>query len=152
MKQGEEDKVREFIAKLEHEDQTLWRNKTKPLEEYSAKSNKLPIISELEGKNVIFVAEKDGKIAGLCWCIIVDRGVDKQSELSKFYIEKDYRNKGIDRELVTPARQLFIDDRVNVASVWTHHDHNAAIKLYHAGFKEVKQLVVVFVPTDKSKS
>jgi len=153
MKREEEDKVRALIAKLSYEDQTYWRKQTKTLEEYLAESGKMSISEEIRGKSVIFVAEEGGAIVGLCWCTIVDRGVDKQGEIAEFYVESEYRGKGIGKELITAAKQLFINERVEVAFVWTHHGKKAAIELYkNAGFKEVDQLVMAFVPANKNKT
>lgn len=117
------------------------------------KTSKMPISEKIEGKSVILLAEEDGKMVGLYWCTIVDRGVDKQGELAEFYVESEYRRKGIGKALVQAAKQLFIDEKVEVAFVWTHHGNASAIELYKdAGFKEVTQLVMAFVPSDESKT
>jgi len=146
MKRGEEDKVRALMAKLDYEDQVYWRKQTKTLEECLAESSRIPVSEEIKGKSVIFVAEEDGAIVGLCWCSVVDRGVDKQGEIAEFYVESGYRGKGVGRELITAAKQLFIEEQVEVAFVWTHHDNKAAIELYkNVGFKEVDQLVMALV-------
>lgn len=151
MKRGEEDKVRELIAILEYEDQFLWRRQAKPLSECVERRSSMPVKESIEGKNVILVAEERGTIAGLCWITIVDRGVDRQGEIAEFYVEKGFRRKGIGRELVTAAKQLFIDEQVEVAFVWTHHENEAAARLFeNAGFKPVTQLVMAFVPSDQS--
>jgi GNAT superfamily N-acetyltransferase len=153
MKNGEENRVRELIAKLSYEDQTFWRKQTKPMEEYLAECSGIPISGEIKGKNVIFVAEEDGVIVGLCWCTIVDRGVDKQGEVAEFYVEKEYRGKGVGKELLAAAKQLFIDEHVEVAFAWTHHGNKTAIELYRgAGFKEVDQVVMALVLPAKTKS
>jgi ribosomal protein S18 acetylase RimI-like enzyme len=153
MKDGEKDRIRELIAKLSHEDQTLWRKQTKPLEKYLTKSSKIQINERTEGKNVVLVAEEDSKIVELCWCSIVDRGIDRQGELAEFYVEKDYRGRGIGKELVNAAKQLFIDEQTEVAFVWTHHWNTSAIELYEdAGSKEVTQLVMTFVPSSEGKT
>jgi len=153
MKKGEEDKVRALIAKLSYEDQAFWRKQTRTLEEYQTESSRIPISEEIRGKSVIYVAEEDSMIVGLCWCTIVDRGVDRQGEIAEFYVEKAYRGKGIAKELITAAEQLFIKEQVGVAFVWTHYGNKAAIKLYEdAGFKEVDQLVMALVPADKNKT
>jgi len=152
MRHGEEDKVRELIAKLSYGDQTFWRNQTKSLEEYLAESSRTPISEEIKGKNIIFVAEEDATIVGLCWCTIVDRGVDKQGEVAEFYVERKFRGKGIGKELIAVAKQLFIDERVEVAFAWTHHGNKATIELYKsAGFKEVDQVVIAFVHPTKTR-
>jgi ribosomal protein S18 acetylase RimI-like enzyme len=153
MKNGEEDKIRALIAKLNYEDQTFWRKKTKSLEEYTAESRGMLVTEEIKGKNVIFVAEENGVIAGFCWCTIVDRGVDKQGEVAEFYVEREFRGKGIGKELIAAARRLFIDEHVEVAFAWTHHGNKAAIELYKsAGFKEVDQMVMAFVHPTKTRT
>jgi ribosomal protein S18 acetylase RimI-like enzyme len=153
MKRGEEDAVRALIAKLSYENQFFWLKQTKPLEEYLEESSRIPIGEEVKGKNVILVAEEDGKIVGLCWCTIVDRGVDKQGEVVEFYVEREFRGKGIGQELIAAAKQRFIDEQVEVAFVWTHQSNKAAVEHYkNAGFKEVDQLVMAFVPSGKDKT
>jgi len=149
MKHGEEDKVRALLAKISYEDQTYWRKQTKPLEEYMTESSRITISEEITGKNAIFVAEENGELAGLCWCTIVDRGVDKQGEIAEFYVENEHRGKGIGKELITAAKKLFFEEQVEVAFAWTHHGNEAAIELYkNAGFKEVDQLVMALVTTN----
>jgi len=153
VKLGEEDKVRALIAKLDYEDQTYWRKQTKTLEECQAESSRIPISEEVKGKSVILIAEEDGAIVGLCWCTAVDRGVDKQGEIAEFYVEREYRGRGLGKELLAAAKELFISEQVGVAFAWTHHGNEAAIKLYKdAGFKEVDQLVMAFIPANKNKT
>lgn len=153
MKYDEEDKIRELIAKLSYEDQTLWRKQMKTLEEYLTESSRIPVSEKIEGKNVILVAEEDGIIVGLCWCTIIDRGVDKQGEISEFYVEKKFRRKGIGKELITAAKRLFVNEKVGVAFFWTRHGNKAAIQLCeNAGFKEVDQSVMAFVPSSKNRT
>jgi len=106
MEKVEEGYVRTLIAKLDYEDQTLWRKQPKVFEECLRKSSALSIGRKIEGKSAIFVAEEDSKIVGLCWCIVVDRGVDRQGEIAEFYVEKDFRNRCIGKDLVTAAKQF----------------------------------------------
>jgi GNAT superfamily N-acetyltransferase len=147
MKRGEEDKVRELVARLECEDQSFWRKQAKPLSEYMKKRSSIPVRRRILGKNVILVAEEDGTIAGLCWITITDRGVDKQGEIAEFYVETGFRRRGIGRILATAAKRVFIDEHVEVAFVWTHHENEAAVRLFeNAGFKRVTQLVLALVP------
>jgi ribosomal protein S18 acetylase RimI-like enzyme len=153
MKHGEENEVRELLARLDYEDQTFWRKQTKTLEECRLKSSKIHISKEIKGRNVVFVAEEKGAIVGLCLCTIVDSGIDKQGEVAEFYVEKEFREKGIGRELMMAAKNLFINEQVSVAFAWTHHGNESAIKLYKdAGFKEVDQLVMAFIPFKSAKS
>jgi len=153
MKYGEEDKVRELIGKLSYEDQVFWRKQTKRLEEYVTECRRIPVSEEVKGKNVIFVAEENDAIVGLCWCSIVDRGIDKQGEVAEFYVERDFRSEGIGMKLIKAAKELFINEQVGVAFAWTHRGNETAIELYRsAGFKEVDQLVMAFVPSAKDKT
>lgn len=153
MEHGEENKIRTLLAKLIFEDQMFWRKHTKTLEDCLTESNRKPIGEEIKGRNIIIIAEEDGNLVGLCWCTIVDRGIDKQAEIAEFYVEKEYRGKGIGERLIEAAKQLFVNERVEVAFVWTHHRNEAAIELYKkAGFKKVDQLVMAFVPSDANKT
>ena len=146
MKRGEETKVRMLLAKLSYEDQTYWRRNAKPLKECEAESSSIPISEEVTGKNTILVAEDDGELVGLCWCTTVDRGIDKQGEIAEFYVEREYRGKGVGKQLINAAKKLFSDEQVEVAFAWTHHGNKAATELYrNAGFKEVDQLVMALV-------
>lgn len=153
MKHGEEDRVRALIAKLSYEDQIFWRKQPKTLEEYLAESSRMPLREPIEGKNVIFVAEENSVIIGMCWCMVVDRGADKQGEVAEFYVEQKYRGKSIGKELMAAAKQFFIDEQVGVAFVWTHRGNKAAIELYiNVGFKEVDQVVMAFVPFSENQT
>jgi len=152
MKHGEENEIRTLYAKLSFEDQTLWRKQTKLIAEYLAEASEMPITEEIKGKNVILVAEEDGTIAGFCWCTIVDRGVDKQAEIAEFYVEKEYRGRGLGSELLAAARQLFTDEKVEAAFAWTHQGNREAIERYKsAGFEKVDQLVMAFIPPRKER-
>ena len=51
------------------------------------------------------------------------------------------------------AKQLFVDEHAEVAFAWTHHGNKAAVELYkNAGFKEVDQLVMAYVPSNQNKT
>jgi PhnO protein len=83
----------------------------------------------------------------VCWCTLVDRGIDRQGEIAEFYIEEEHRGKGTGKELLEAAKQFFTRERAEVVFVWTHHGNEAAIELYkNAGFKEVTQLVMAHIP------
>jgi len=70
-------------------DQTFWQKQTELPEESLAESRRIRVNEEIEGKNVIFIAEENGTLVGLCWCTIVGRGVNKQGEVAGFYVESD---------------------------------------------------------------
>lgn len=110
---------------------------------------KVAVTERILGKNAILVAEENGKLVGLCWCTILDRGIDRQGEIVEFYVERKYRGKGIGERLMEVAKQFFIDEKAEVAFIWTHRRNEAAITLYKkAGFKKVTQVVMAFAPTD----
>ena len=153
MKYGEEDRVRTILAKLDYEDQVFHCKQPKSLEQCLAESSNVSLPERIEGKNAIFVAEEGGKVIGLCWCTVVDRGVDKQGEVAEFYVEEEFRGKGIGNELIAVAKQFFIDEKVTVAFVWTHRGNEPAIELYKsASFKEVDQLVMAFIPPKENEN
>jgi ribosomal protein S18 acetylase RimI-like enzyme len=153
MKHEEEDSVRTILAKLDYEDHVFHRKQAKSLEQWLAESSNVSLTERIEGKNVVFVAEEDGKVVGLCWCTVVDRGVDKQGEIAEFYVEEGFRGKGIGNELIAAAKQFFINEKVTVAFVWTHRGNESAIELYkNAGFKEVDQLVMAFAPPKENEN
>lgn len=152
VKRGDEDRIRELLAKLDYEDQIYWTGQAETLEERQAKRSQTRISEDIEAKSVVFVAEEDGTVVGFCWCVVVDRGMDKQGEIAALYVEKEYRGKRIGRELVEAAKRLFIQEQLTVAFVWTHYGNEDAIRLYeNAGFKRVKQLALAFVPRSESK-
>lgn len=152
MRRGEENEVRTLYAKLSFEDQSFWRKQAKPIEEYLEEAGKIPTSENIEGKNVILVAEEAGKVIGFCWCTIVDRGIDREAEIAEFYVERQYRSKGLGEKLVAAAKRLFINEGVRVAFFWTHHGNNAAIQLCKkAGFKEVDQVVMALVLSSKDE-
>jgi ribosomal protein S18 acetylase RimI-like enzyme len=73
--------------------------------------------------------------------------VDKQGEIAESYVEERFRRRRIGRELGMAAKQVFIDEHVEVAFAWTHYENKEAVRLYEsAGFKRVTQLVLAFVP------
>jgi ribosomal protein S18 acetylase RimI-like enzyme len=149
MRVGEENRIRDLLAKLDYEDQIYWTPRAETLEQRQAKRSQVRISEDVRAKNVVFVGEEDNAIVGFCWCTVIDRGVDEQGDIAELYVEKEYRGEGIGAELITAATQLFIKEKLAVAFVFTHYDNEDAIKLYeNAGFKKIKQLALYFVPPD----
>ena len=68
----EKDRIRELLAKLEYEDQKYYRKRPKSLEQLLAEKKRLPISDKVVGRNVIYVAEVEGRAVGLCWCVVYD--------------------------------------------------------------------------------
>ena len=55
---------------------------------------------------------------------------------------------GLGTELLMAARKLFVDEKVDVAVVWTRKENETAVKLYKkAGFNETTQLIMSFFPS-----
>jgi ribosomal protein S18 acetylase RimI-like enzyme len=152
IKPHEEDEVRRLLAELSYEDQSFWTPRARPFREYVKKYRKVPVCERISGKNAILVSEQNGKLVGLCWCTVVDKGINRQGEIAEFYVEQEYRGRGIGEELIEAAKQFFIDEKAEVAFIWTHQKNKAAIRLYRkAGFKKVTQIVMALVRTRLSR-
>jgi hypothetical protein len=52
MKRGEQDKVRELIARLEYEDQSFQRKQAKPFSEYMKKRSSVPVRRKIAGRTL----------------------------------------------------------------------------------------------------
>lgn len=143
MRLGEEDTIRNLLAKWDFEEQMEPRHRQiKSFEELLAEKKKLEISTQVMAKNVIFVAEFNKAIVGLCWCTIVDNGLSKEGEIEEFFVMPEYRGKSIGVELLRAATNLFKEEEVEVAFVWTLKERKAAIKAYRkAGFKKCQEPV-----------
>lgn len=153
MRNCERQEIKDLIARLDYEDQAFWRKNARTLEECIARSKGIEISTQIKGNNVILVAEEKGTIVGLCWCTIVDQGIDRQAEITEFYVKSEFRGRGIGKELINAARRVFIKEKIDVVFVWTHRDNKAVIGLYkRAGFKETDQLVMSLMPLEGRES
>lgn len=114
----EKDRIRELLAKLEYEDQKYYRKRPKSLDQLLAEKKRSPISDKVVGRNVIYVAEVEGRAVGLCWCVVYDWGAGKDGAIEEFYVESKYRGMGLGTELLMAARKLFVDKKVDVAGVW----------------------------------
>jgi ribosomal protein S18 acetylase RimI-like enzyme len=139
-----------LLAKLDFEEQMgLQHRRIKPFEELLIEKKKLEISTEVAAKNVIFVAELNETIVGLCWCTIVDNSLSKVGEIEEFYVMPQYRGKGIGVELLRAATNLFKEEKVEVAFVWTLKERKAAIEAYKkAGFKKCREPVFYYSPSE----
>lgn len=134
MKPGEEDAIRNLLAKSDYFEDLLTENKA------------IKISKEVVAKNVIFVAESNGAIVGFCWCSISDNGLSKVGEIVEFYVMPEHRRLGIGVNLLKAATDLFGEERV-VAFAWTERQSTAAIEAYKkAGFEKYQEPVFYFVP------
>ena len=103
---------------------------------------------EFSGENVIFAARTaDGRVVGMCWCVLFDPGTGLEAEIAELFIDRDYRSRGLGGRLVRHAIDLFRDRSVTFACVWTRETNPQAVRLYEeAGFKRTEQLVLTWLP------
>jgi ribosomal protein S18 acetylase RimI-like enzyme len=106
-----------------------------------------PIRPHFEGENVVLaVRDADGVVA-LCWCVIFDPGTGREGEVAEVYVAPSHRGRGLARRLLHRAVRLFQERGVTLATVWTHPDNEAAVRLYReAGFSPSEQLVMTWLP------
>lgn len=150
MRLGEEDVLRNLLAKGDFEEQMEPKHRQiKSFEELLAEKKKVEISTKVVAKNVIFVAEFNETLVGLCWCTIVDNGLSKEGEIEEFYVMPEYRGKSIGIELLRAATNLFKEEKVEVAFVWTLQERKAAIEAYKkAEFKKCQEPVFYYSPSE----
>ncbi|MHB8510264.1 MAG: GNAT family N-acetyltransferase [Candidatus Dormibacteria bacterium] len=109
-----------------------------------------------QGENVILVVRDpgpQGPIVALCWCVIYDPGTGLEGEVAEVYVKPEHRGRGHAKKLLVAAVDLFRRRRVTFASVWTHADNEAAVRLYRsAGFGPTEQLVLTWLPQGEAQA
>ena len=146
MHPSHESGVKRLISLLEYEIQEFHQNK-RSLDNFIDKNKNLELVNQIKGENIILVAEEDDQIIGLCWISVVDRGIDKQAEINEFYVESDFRKKGIGKKLLEEAKAELKKRNTEVIFVWTHEYNKKAINLYKkSGFKKSTQVVYYLIP------
>ena len=103
--------------------------------------------SHFTGENVILAARVDGRLAGLCWCVLFDPGTGLEGEVAEVYVDPAYRSRGLGGRLLRQAVELFRERNVTFACVWTRESNPQAVRLYEeAGFERTEQLVLTWLP------
>ena len=107
-----------------------------------------PPAPAFSGENVIFAARSaEGALVGLCWCVLFDPGTGLEGEVAELFVAPAFRERGLGRELLRRAVDLFKQRGVTFACVWTREANPAAVRLYEAaGFKRTEQLVMTWLP------
>ncbi|HXA42286.1 MAG TPA: GNAT family N-acetyltransferase [Candidatus Solibacter sp.] len=106
-----------------------------------------PLRPGFSGENVLLAIRDQGRLVALCWCVIFDPGTGLEGEVAEVYVVPEQRGRGLATRLVRRAVQLFQERRVTFASVWTHSDNPAAVRLYRsAGFAPTEQTVLTWLP------
>lgn len=83
-------------------------------------------------KNRIWIAEDEGKMIGSI--LLIDRG--SEAQLRYFFLEPDYRGKGLGKELMARCMQFARECNYRSVYLWTTSELHAAAKLYTAfGFQ-----------------
>lgn len=99
------------------------------------------------GENVILAARHEGKLVGLCWCVLFDPGTGLEAEVAEVYVDARFRSRGIGGRLLRRAVELFRRRNVTFAAVWTRESNPQAVRLYEeAGFRRTEQLVLTWLP------
>lgn len=107
-----------------------------------------PPAPTFSGENVILAARaSDGRLAGMCWCVIFNPGTGLEAEVAEVYVEPPFRSRGLATDLLRRAIALFRERGVTFASVWTRESNPQAVRLYEqAGFQRTEQLVLTWLP------
>jgi ribosomal protein S18 acetylase RimI-like enzyme len=103
--------------------------------------------AQFKGENVILAARSKERIVGLCWCVLFNPGTGLEGEVAEVYVEVAFRSRGIGRQLLRQAVELFRKRNVTFAAVWTRENNPQAVRLYEqAGFRRTEQLVLTWLP------
>jgi ribosomal protein S18 acetylase RimI-like enzyme len=138
--------VHRLLVELALEDQEGYAHPRESREGIDQRTG--PIARRFVGENRLFVArEADGRVAGLCWCVLFDPGTGLEGEVAELYVEPAARGRGVADALVGEAMGLFRDRAVSFASVWTRPDNLAALAAYRRhGFRPTEQTVLTWLP------
>ena len=100
------------------------------------------------GENVILVVREAEEVVAMCWCAIWDPGTGLEGEVAEVFVSPPHRGKGLARDLLRAAVDLFRRRNVTFACVWTTPDNDAALRLYRsAGFSPTDQAVLTWLPS-----
>ncbi len=138
--------VRPLLLDLLVEDQRHYRHGTAAREDID--HDLLGAIRPgFEGENILLVVRDEGEPVALCWCVIFDPGTGREGEVAEVYVRPDHRGRGLARQLLKAAVDIFRQRAVTFAAVWTHGSNQAALRLYHdAGFRPTEQVVLTWLP------
>ncbi len=101
------------------------------------------------GENHLVVARAEGRVVGLCWCVLHDPGTGLEAEIAELYVIPERRGEGLAGRLVRAATRLFAERGVTFACVWTRPGNAAALRLYAAhGFTPTEQAVLTWFPRE----
>lgn len=90
------------------------------------------------GGNLWLALDEDGKIVGT---IALRKENDKEVELKKLYVRRDYRGKGLSKELYNLALNKTRENDFNRIFLGTYDKLDTAIKFYtKRGFTEIEDL------------
>ena len=99
------------------------------------------------GENLLLGVREEGRLVGFCWCVFFNPGTGYEAEVAEVYVAPGYRGRGLARQLVQAAVEVFRSRGVTFAAVWTHPSNAAALALYRsAGFAPTEQTVLTWLP------
>lgn len=89
--------------------------------------------------NILLAYYDDNKIVGYLFLKPISDEIFKGYLFDGLYVEKEYRNKGYAKELISFANELLEDKNISFLDVNVMYDNDAAKNLYkYFGFKELK--------------
>lgn len=139
--------IRPLLAELILEEQRHYEH-PQLTADVLAEDVRRPVRPAFSGENIIFGArDPQGRVVGLCWCVLFDPGTGLEAEVAEVFVEQPYRNQGLASAMLGRAVQLFRDRGVTFACVWTRETNPQAVRLYEqAGFTRTEQLVLTWLP------
>ncbi len=117
-------KIRKAIAK---DKKIIWRlhYKLHPTEEKPLTS---PQKSKIKG--ILLVAEESKQVVGFIWGNFITYGSFRYGIIEEFFVEKEFRKKGIGESLVKTIMKKFDNLKTRVVFVTTEKRNKEAISLY----------------------
>lgn len=93
-----------------------------------------------EANSALFVCEVDGKLAGCCGIFPTDGLPEKCAELVKFYISKDFRGKGLGKNLMEESIEFAKKSGYDSIYIESLPEFSTAVTIYEKqGFKYLEK-------------
>ncbi len=112
-----------------------------PIEEKERKEKGLLVpIQKSKLKSILLVAEENKKVIGFIWGHFIVYGFFKYGTIDELFCEKEFRNKGVGKELIKIIIKKFKNLNAKIVLVGTEKENKEAINLYQkSGFKLGKE-------------
>ena len=108
------------------------------------------LIGRVGIKNVLLVAEENGKVLGFLWADLVTHGYLKFGNIEELFVDKASRHRGVGRSLAEAAMCKFRELQANVVFVSTGRSNKRAMKFYRRlGFRLCKGPWFYWAPKER---